>query len=61
MKSALSRVALLLAALSIVSVTTAQPVKLGAGGYTLAPKRGDASVPKAQFRTDALKSTGLSL
>ena len=57
MKSALSRVALLLAALSIVSVTTAQPVKLGAGGYTLAPKRGDASVPKAQFRNDALKST----
>ena len=57
MKSVLSRFALLFAALSNISVAEAQPVKLGAGAYTLAPKRGDASVPKAQFRTDALTGT----
>jgi endoglucanase Acf2 len=32
----------------------AQPVKLGAGTYYATPKTGDRTVPKAQFRSDAL-------
>jgi endoglucanase Acf2 len=32
----------------------AQPVKLGAGTYYAAPKTGDRTVPKAQFRSDAM-------
>ncbi len=35
----------------------AQPAKLGAGTYFLAPKGGDRMVPAAQFRTDALLKT----
>ncbi len=57
MKSVIRHAALVIAVVGIVSVATAQTVKLGAGAYTLTPKRGDASVPKALFRTDALKST----
>jgi hypothetical protein len=46
-----------LAALALWAVAPrveAQPVKLGAGTYFLAPKAGDKAVPPAPFRTEAM-------
>jgi hypothetical protein len=46
-----------LAALALWAVAPrveAQPVKLGAGTYFLAPKAGDKAVPSAPFRTEAM-------
>jgi len=44
----------LVCALGAFSGLSAQPVKLGAGAYTLAPKGGDRAVPAAPFRTPAM-------
>lgn len=44
-------------AAGLALAASAQPVKLGAGSYFLAPKSGDRTVPKAALRTDALLPT----
>jgi endoglucanase Acf2 len=46
-----------LVALSAISHAGAQPVKQGAGTYYLSPKGGDAVMPAATQRTDALQKT----
>jgi hypothetical protein len=46
--------AAVLAALAVALPASAQPVKLGAGTYFLAPKAGDKPVPSAPFRTEAM-------
>ncbi len=46
-----------LMALSVISPAGAQPVKQGAGTYYLSPKGGDAVMPAATQRTDALQKT----
>ena len=43
-----------LCALGAIANLSAQPVKLGAGAYVLAPKGGDQAVPAAPFRTAAM-------
>jgi endoglucanase Acf2 len=43
-----------LALLALMSPAAAQPVKLGAGTYFLAPKAGDKPLPSAPFRTEAM-------
>jgi endoglucanase Acf2 len=43
-----------LAWLALMSPAAAQPVKLGAGTYFLAPKAGDKPLPSAPFRTEAM-------
>jgi endoglucanase Acf2 len=43
-----------LAWLALMSPAVAQPVKLGAGTYFLAPKAGDKPLPSAPFRTEAM-------
>ena len=40
--------------LAIALSASAQPVKLGAGAYFLAPKAGDKAVPSAPLRTEAM-------
>lgn len=46
-----------LVTLSAISHADAQPVKQGAGAYYLSPKGGDAVMPAATQRTDALQKT----
>ena len=43
-----------LCVLGAIANLSAQPVKLGAGAYVLAPKGGDQAVPTAPFRTAAM-------
>ena len=45
------------AVFGLVFGVAAQPVKLGAGGYVLAPKSGDRAVPAAPMRTEAMLKT----
>jgi endoglucanase Acf2 len=47
----------LVVACGAVFGVAAQPVKLGAGGYVLAPKSGDRAVPAAPMRTEAMLKT----
>ena len=47
-------IAATLAWLALMSPAAAQPVKLGAGTYFLAPKAGDKPLPSAPFRTEAM-------
>ena len=47
-------VAGLLLGVGVAMVAIAQPVKLGAGSYHLAPKDGDKAPPAAPLRTEAM-------
>ena len=47
----------LFVACGVVLGASAQPVKLGAGSYFLAPKGGDRAVPAAPMRTEAMLRT----
>ncbi|WP_395009481.1 glycosyl hydrolase [Undibacterium sp.] len=57
MKSLLLPIVILVQIIGMSYIATAQPVKLGASSYVLAPKGADPKVPKALNRTAALLPT----